>query len=121
MLVAGASHQLTSAVIPVSDLEIEALEDGIASNDEEELHVVVATKSCDETFKVDQLQEHFADSDHDSNHFQVEAGSKAELSLENTILCAILNIMKTQQDLSGSQQQFMRILSYHYCKGDPAL
>ena len=73
-MVAGASkHQLTSAVMPVRDLEIEALEDGIASIDEENsAGVVVATMSCDEiheTFEVDQLQEHFADSDHDDNRF----------------------------------------------------
>ena len=46
------------------------------------------------------------------------------MSLENTILRAILKAMKIQQDFSGSQEQFMRILSYGrdlYCKGEPAL
>ena len=58
------------------------------------------------------------------NPFQIDIRSAAEMSVENTILHAVLNAMKIQQEFSGSQEQFMRILNYDrdlYCKGDSGL
>ena len=58
------------------------------------------------------------------NPFQIDIRSAAEMSVENTILHAVLNAMKIQQEFSGSQEQFMRILNYGrdlYCKGDSGL
>ena len=46
------------------------------------------------------------------NPFQIDIRSAAEMSVENTILHAVLNAMKIQQEFSGSQEQFMRILNY---------
>ena len=60
----------------------------------------------------------------DESPIQNNTGSGEDMSVENTILHAVLHAMKMQQDFSGSQDQFMRILNYGrdlYCKGDKDL